>query len=68
VRLVIIIGLAAILSAPAANAAISGTAPGLASQQNADLSAAKKKRKAKPAKKEEYLRAVPSTPPPGAKQ
>jgi hypothetical protein len=68
-RLIIVIGFAAVLLIPAPGAPSAGTAPGLASQQNGDMSSAKKTRKAKKAvKKEEYLRAVPSTPPAGSKQ
>ena len=69
-RLIIVIGFAAVLLIPAPGAPSAGTAPGLASQQDREMSSAKKTRmaKKKAVKKEEYLRAVPSTPPPGSKQ
>jgi hypothetical protein len=41
---------------------------GLAPQAGSEVSAAKKKAKKKPAPKEQYLRAVPSGPPPGTKK
>ena len=66
---IVVIGVAAVLLLPAPGAPSAGTAPGLASPQNGDMSSAKKPRKAKKkaVKKEEYLRAVPTTPP-GSKQ
>ena len=70
-RTIMAIGLAAVLltSAFVTRAGATqdaGRQPAWAS----DVSAAKKKKGAKPkaAPKEQYLRAVPSTPPPGAKQ
>ena len=66
-RLVIVIAAALTMSAGPTPAA--GSEPGpLVQKQSSDLSAAKKKPKKKAAPKEQYLRAVPSAPPPGAKK
>jgi hypothetical protein len=71
VRNILAIGLAAVLLIPAF-AARAGASPeaGGRSQWASDMSAAKKKGtvKRKAAPKEQYLRAVPSTPPAGAKR
>lgn len=70
-RLMIAVGLAAALLVPAA-ATSAGASPAgvLPNDWASDVSAAKKKKaaKRKPAPKEQYLRAVPSAPPPGTKQ
>jgi hypothetical protein len=53
----------------AATAGLATPAPSLQPLASDDMSSAKKKRvKRKAAKQEQYLRAVPSTPPAGAKQ
>jgi hypothetical protein len=68
-RLIIAIGVAAALMMPAA-ATSAGAAAGLHGDRASDVSGAKKRKaaKRKPAAKEQYLRAVPSAPPPGTKQ
>ena len=70
-RIILAIGLAAVLLIPAF-AARAGASPeaGGQSEWASDMSAAKKKGtvKRKAAPKEQYLRAVPSTPPAGAKR
>jgi hypothetical protein len=69
-RFMIAVAFAALLLLPTQTASWAGGAPELSTSTDRalELSSAKKKKKArKPAKKEEYLRAVPSTPPPGAK-
>jgi len=70
VRFIVIVACAAILLIPTAGPSRAGSASGLANTGTAvDLSSAKRKRvKKKAAAKEQYLRAVPSTPPAGAKQ
>jgi hypothetical protein len=70
-RLMIAIGVAAALLIPAAaTSAGASPVPALHDDWTSDVSAAKKKKvvKRKPAPKEQYLRAVPSAPPPGTKQ
>ena len=73
-RFVISIAVAAVLLVPAALAADPGRAPSVRARPDAafDVSSARKKRIARPAenrpaKKEPYMRAVPSAPPPGVK-
>jgi hypothetical protein len=63
------IAVAAVLLIPASLKANAGSAPALTSQPegSVDVSSAKKKKPRKAAKQEQYLRAVPSTPPPGTK-
>jgi hypothetical protein len=71
VRLMIAMAFGAVMLIPAGGPLRADTAPELTSQPGAsvDLSSAKKKKaRKKAAQKEEYLRAVPSGPPPGAKQ
>jgi hypothetical protein len=70
VRSITIVAVAAILVVPAAGPSRAGGAPGLASPEaSLEVSSAKKQKvKKKAAAKEQYLRAVPSTPPAGAKQ
>ena len=68
-RFIVIVACAALLLIPTAGSSRAGSASGLANTGTAvDLSSAKKKRVKKAAAKEQYLRAVPSTPPAGAKQ
>jgi hypothetical protein len=72
VRFVISTAVAAVLLVPTGLAADPGRAPSLRahSDGSTDVSSARKKRiasSARPAKKEQYLRAVPSAPPPGGK-
>jgi hypothetical protein len=69
-HLVISFGLAVALIIPAVGAHAAGPSPIGQHDRVSDVSAAKKKgiAKRKPAEKVQYLRAVPSTPPPGAKQ
>jgi hypothetical protein len=68
-RLIVSFGLAVALI-PAVGADAADTSPNGQYDWVSDVSAAKKKRIAKrqPAEKVQYLRAVPTTPPPGAKQ
>jgi hypothetical protein len=71
VRTIMAIGLAAVLLIPAFTAGAGATQEvGKRTEWTSDVSAAKKNKgvKRKAAPKEQYLRAVPSTPPPGAKQ
>jgi Tfp pilus assembly protein FimT len=58
VRLIMLLAIAAVLVMPAA-ASFADTAPSLRAAQLTDISAAKKKSKKK-ARKEQYMRAVPS--------
>ena len=69
-RTIMAIGLAAVLLIPAFVTRAGATQEvGKQTEWTSDVSAAKKKSaKPKAAPKEQYLRAVPSTPPPGAKQ
>lgn len=70
-RTIMAIGLAAVLLIPAfVTRAGAIQEVGTQTAQASDASAAKKKKGAKPkaAPNEQYLRAVPSTPPAGAKQ
>lgn len=62
---------AAVMLIPAGGTLHAGTAPEFTCKPGASFnlsSAKKKKARKKAAQKEEYLRAVPSGPPPGAKQ
>jgi hypothetical protein len=70
-RLIVAVAFAAMLLIPAGSAATAGSTPVLSIPQDvSDLSTAKKKKKSKKQapKKEEYLRAVPSAPPPDRKR
>ena len=72
-RFMIAMAVAAVVLIPAGTPPQAAGAPELAALQGAptDMSSShtnKHKPRKKTAKKEEYLRAVPSTPPPGAKQ
>jgi hypothetical protein len=69
-RFMIAVAFAALLLIPTQTASRAGDAPEVSARADAglDLSSAKKKKKTKKApKKEEYLRAVPSGAPAGAK-
>ena len=70
-RLMTVVAFAAVVLIPAVSPAVAGNMQIVSIPQDAsDLSAAKKRKKAgkKAPKKEEYMRAAPSGPPPGAKQ
>jgi hypothetical protein len=70
VRFMIAMAFAALLLIPAGAASRAGSAPMLTAYLHGsfDVSSAKRKKaKRKAVKKEQYLRAVPSTPPPGTK-
>ena len=70
-RIILAIALAAVLLVPPFVVRASAAADsGLRTEVASDVSAARKKKPAKrtTAPKEQYMRAVPSTPPPGAKQ
>jgi hypothetical protein len=68
-RLIVSFGLAAVLIISVVDAHAVGPLPLGHHDWVSDVSAARKQRiaKRKPAEKVQYLRAVPSTPPPGAK-
>jgi hypothetical protein len=71
VRLIVVVAVSAFLWVPASAPTSAAGAPGYeARQHTSDVSAAKKKKKAKKTapKQEQYLRAVPSEPPPGARR
>jgi hypothetical protein len=71
VRLITAVAFAALLLLPAVSPAGAGSTRIVSAPQDvSDLSAAQKRKKAgkKAPKKEEYMRAAPSGPPPGAKQ
>ena len=70
-RMMVAMGFAILLLDPASAApqADAGRAPIVSVQPDGDLSAVQRKKvKRKPVKQEQYLRAVPSTPPPGTKK
>ena len=69
-RLMLAVAFAALLLIPAGRPVVAGDAPALVAARDGALelsSARKKKAKKAPKQKEQYLRAVPSTPPAGAR-
>jgi hypothetical protein len=68
-RFALMIAAATAMVLPADMALATGIEPaGLVQKAGSDISSAKKKAKKKAAPKEQYLRAVPSAPPPAAKK